>query len=202
MATPLVKISYVNVSGVAIPPFGVLQLVGECIITPTGDYIVQATVPGYGNGPFLVDAGKGTDAAGAGSYGQCIRPVNGLCWVAYGCTAPPSIPWQEVGPVIGSFIVSTFGSGYLYAGRYDATNSRILCLMSDFSPTATECGSTPSSGSQSGSADTSGSGSGDGSGSGSGGSGSGSGGNCIDVVTKVRCINGSLEVTYGRAVGC
>ena len=188
----LIKVSYVNASGAAIPPWGIVQLNGPVYQTGTGDYVVQAVLPGVGDGPYMIDDGKGTAVSGPASFGSCFRAVEGFAWVAYGCTAPPSAPWQKVGPIIGSPWVSTLGDGYYYAGQYDASNSRILCMVSTLATVATNCTGQSSSTSYSSSG---------GSGS-SGTSTSSSPCGCVTVVTGVSCSGGSLSVTYGSARGC
>lgn len=127
--------------------------------------------------------------------------VDYTAWQAYhyDVTYASIVPWIPSG--FDDYVmwdVSVRGTGK--KRRYVA-QTRAVSMPPNF---AGECLpiDNPTSTSSSGSVGSSGSGSGSGSGgSGSGGSGSGSG-NCIDVVTKVRCVNGSLEVTYGRAVGC
>lgn len=195
----LTKVLYKNVSGVAIPPFGIMQLTGACVVTAAGDIVVQATSAGNGSGPYMIDDGGGSGTIAEAVYGTCSRAVDGFAWVAYGCTAPPTQPWHEVGPILGGFIVSTQGEGYYYAGQYDSDNSRILVMMSTFDPVATNC--TASSSSNSASSRSSGSGSSSSVGSSGSGSSSGPCG-CITVATNVSCSGGSLSVTYGSARGC
>lgn len=201
MRPSLVKIAYVNNSGAVIPPYGIFQLSGACLVTATGDYVFNAVVSGSGNGPYCIDDGGGAAVSGDASYGSCYRAMEGPVWVSYGCTGAP-LPWQKVGPIIGQFYVSTLGDGFWYAGQYDSTNGRILVMASTFNQQATFCtGVTSSSASASGSQSSGSSGSSD-SGSVSG-SGSGSAGcGCITVVTSISCGGGILAVSYGSARGC
>ena len=193
MATPLVRVSYKNVSGADVPPYGIIQLTGAPVVTATGDYVLQATNPGSGSGPYMIDTGKGAKSSGAKQYGSCARAIDGLVWVAYGCGGGPPSNWCSVGPVNGNFYVNETGAGYTYAGQYDATNQRILVMMNSFSPLVGYCSSSSGSSASSSSSKSSSSGS-------SGSSSSSS--NCVTVVTNVTCSGGNLVVTYGQAAKC
>lgn len=195
MTVPLVEVSYVNMSGVLIPPCGVLQLTGTPTITSTGKIVMNAVACGNGNGVFMIDSGGGASADGDGRYGTCFRAGEGFCWAAFGCDSPDSlVPWMDVGPVNNDFIVNTNGVGLWYAGLYQSNDSlgvttgygnsigRILVILHHFSIHATDCSSSSSSSSSSGSSRSSGS---------SGSSGSG----CPLIVTDVTCNSGTLVVT-------
>lgn len=191
MGTPLVKVSYKNVSGSDVPPYGIVQLTGSPIVTGTNDYVLQATTPGSGTGPYMIDTGKGTKTSGAKQLGSCTRAIDGLAWVSYGCGSGPPTPWCNVGPVRGSFYANESGSGYRYAGQYDSANHRILVMMDSFTTVLGTC-SLGSSSSASASSSSRSSGS-------SGSSSSSSPCGAITVVTNVTCSGGSLVVTYGEA---
>lgn len=130
------KVAYFNGSGNTIPPWGIVQLDGSAITTAAGQYVLNAVQPTSGAGPYLIDDGKGASSSGAGSYGTAFRAVDGCVWVAYTGSGAPTA-WQEVGPVSGSFAVTTAGAGYYYAGQYDATNNRILVTAKSLSGLST-----------------------------------------------------------------
>ena len=128
MPTPLVRVSYKNVSGSTIPPFGIVQFKGSPVQTATNDYVFQADKIGKGTGPCFIDTGKGATSSGEGQYGSCVRVTEGFAWLAYDPSKTPATPWVSVGGVVGQFYASEAGGGFLYAGKYDSSNHRILCL--------------------------------------------------------------------------
>lgn len=191
--TPLVSSSYVNLSGVAIPPCGVLQFTGVPTITATGKIVMNAVACGLGNGPFFIDSGGGASASGDGRYGTAFRAGEGFAWTAFGCDTPANlVPWMDVGPINNDFIVNTNGVGLWYAGLYQSNASlgivtgygssigRILVTLHNFAIHSTDCGSSGSSSSSKGSSS-------------SGSSSSSSG--CPTIVTDVKCDGGTLVVT-------
>lgn len=125
MGDALTRIAYRNDSGSTVPPHGFIQFSGTPVTTATGDYAMSAVMPGSGSGPFFIDDGKGASSSGDGRYGSCFAAGEGLVWLA--CVASPS-NWQEIGPAIGSFLASTSGRGYYYAGLNDGSNSRVLTI--------------------------------------------------------------------------
>jgi len=128
MPTPLVRISYKNVSGSVIPPYGVIQLTGAPIVTASGDYVFQATTPGSGNGPCMIDAGNGSAASGDGVWGSCIRGAEGPVWASYGGAFTTPTAWMPMGPVHGQTYVNETGGGWIYCGKYDSANSRVMII--------------------------------------------------------------------------
>lgn len=128
MPTPLVGISYKNVSGSAIPPYGVVQASGAPYTSSNGDIAINVTKPGSGSGPWFIDDGTGAAASGDGAFGTCYRASEGFTWVY--CTSMPTDPWTPVGPVHDSFGVSGSGAGLMYTGKKDPDNNRILVTKS------------------------------------------------------------------------
>jgi hypothetical protein len=125
----LVKVSYVNGSGVAIPPWGIVQCSGAAGTTGTNDFVLSVTQPdGTTNQAFLIDDGKGSAASGPQSYGTGCRLGEGAGWVLFNGDTTTLTPWQEVGPTGGSFAVSSSGTGYFYVGIADASNNRIQVI--------------------------------------------------------------------------
>ncbi len=85
MGAPLyIPIPYKNASGLVIPPYAVVQFHDVCDVVagPPPVYSVQVEQP-TGSGPYAVDLGQGTVASGAGAYGQCVSPLDHMCWVYY-----------------------------------------------------------------------------------------------------------------------
>lgn len=121
------KISYLNSSGEAIPPFAVLQFESDVDFNSTTK---AQTVKAYkpdGTGPYAIDDGKGADAANEGRYGQCLVPLQHTFWAYYTGAAAPGTAWTtEVGPVTGQWYMDATGAGYWYAGSFDPDNQRIL----------------------------------------------------------------------------
>lgn len=121
------KISYLNSSGEAVPPFAVLQFESDVDFNSTTK---AQTVKAYkpdGTGPYAIDDGKGADAANEGRYGQCLVPLQHTFWAHYTGASAPGTAWTtEVGPVSGQWYMDATGSGYWYAGSFDPDNQRIL----------------------------------------------------------------------------
>jgi len=188
----LQKISYKNVSGVAIPPHGIVQASGAVTLNPSGDgYVVLVDKVGLGNGPYFIDSGNGAGDTGDARYSECFRAGEGFAWVGYGCGGGPPSPWTQVGPINGSFYVNESGSGYWYAGVYDSDNSRILVMISSLAPQVGTCSSGSGSSISSGSSNRSSSSS-------SGACPSG----CVEVVGDAYCEDGELVVDTVCVAAC
>ena len=131
----LVKVSYLNASGSAVPPFGIVQMNGAATTTGTNDLVLPAIQPdGTDNQAFLIDDGKGCATSGPQSYGNGFRMGEGCGWVLFSGDQSALTPWQEVGPRGGSFAVSDGGKGYFYAGISDPTNGRIQVIAKPVGP--------------------------------------------------------------------
>jgi len=129
VTTPLVRVSYKNVSGSAIPPYGIFQLKGAPVTAPDGESLVfQADKPGLGVGPMFIDSGGGTSSSGDNQFGTGFRANEGFVWAAYGPSGSPPSAWLPIGPVRGQFYVNETAGGFLYAGQYDSTNNRVLII--------------------------------------------------------------------------
>lgn len=127
--SPVIPISYLNTSGEAIPPFGIMEATGDCdYVSATKKYSIKVRKP-TGVGPYFIDTGNGASASGDGAYGQCVVPLTHTWWVKYSGAAAPTTAWvTEVGPKTGQFYVDKNGSGYWYAGVWDSTNGWILVM--------------------------------------------------------------------------
>ncbi len=122
----LIRVSY-KPSG-TVPPWGIVQLSGAATVTGTGDYVLSAVQPdGTDNQAYIIDDGKGC-GSGAQAYGTGCRLGEGCGWVLFSGDPTGLTPWQEVGPIGGSFSVSSSGKGYFYTGIADADNSRIQVI--------------------------------------------------------------------------
>lgn len=127
MVSP-VKISYVNVSGYTVPPYGVVELSGDMQTLANGERVIPATRPS-GKGPYAIDDGKGATSTDSGKYGTAIIPYDNVAWVAWDGT-DPGVAWKDqVGPIKDTFKVGNKGQGYLYAGEKDSINFRILVVQ-------------------------------------------------------------------------
>lgn len=120
------RIPYYNASGEAVPSHGFLQLSGAQIATAAGDYVPQAVKPGSGSGPYVIDDGNGTTSSGDSQYGNCFLANDRCVWLA---CVDSLANWQEIGPVSGSFLASSSGKGYYYAGYADSGNGRVLAIQ-------------------------------------------------------------------------
>ena len=140
MPAQIVSVGYFNNSGLVVPAHGVVQFSGGAVVTGTGDIVANAIQPnGASCASYWIDSGQGTTTGNEGQYGQAYRGVDGAVWAAF---SPPSsssssssssstfglTPWQEIGPVSGSFAMSSTGTGYLYAGQEDFANGRVLVV--------------------------------------------------------------------------
>ena len=193
-ASPKLSMPVLNASGMSIPPRSVVVVVGvsftDATTTQEGQLVTLVDQYGCGKNGAIMVTGSATIPAGR----QGVAYYDSVLFVAIDGGSPVS--GEEWGPVLGSWVLGRTDKtkGFIAHGYASMGESpRMGIFARTFVRAFEDCGSSGSDGSQSGS-DGSQSGSGDGSGSGSGG--------CIDVVTKVRCVNGSLEVTYGKAVGC
>jgi len=131
-----VKISYVNNSGYAIPPYGVVEFSGNMQTLANGELTIPIVRP-TGNGPYAIDDGKGANSTSTGKYGTAIIPYDNVAWVAWDGT-DPGVAWQgTVGPIANSVFMGNKGSGYLYAGQKDTVNSRILVVQKPPAPGVT-----------------------------------------------------------------
>lgn len=128
----LVRVSYRNASGVAIPAFGVIQLDGDPEVTVTGDYVLNAVLAGNGDGPYMIDDGKGTASSGPQSYGSCVRAYEGFAWAAFDPAGVPPAAWKAIGPPRGKPYMNKSGTGYFYGGIYDSMNNRAMVIKGDF----------------------------------------------------------------------
>ena len=128
----LTKVGYKNTSGVAIPPFGAIQFKGAPTVTGTGDYVINAVLPGNGDGPYMIDDGKGTSASGPGTFGSCVRAYEGFAWASFDPAGVPPAPWKAIGPPRGKTFMNKTGTGYFYAGQYDEVNNKVLVTKADF----------------------------------------------------------------------
>jgi len=119
--TPLVKVAYINGSGLDIPPYGVIQLDG---VSGGGGFAsaiqpFQNTSSVYSGGPMMVDDGKGTTASGSGRYGSCYRLGEGFAPARYSQSySYTAQPWDEIGPVAGSFDLQPMGTGFYFAANH------------------------------------------------------------------------------------
>lgn len=128
--SPIIPISYKNVSREAVPPFACVQLSGDGVQNgTTGSRSVSVNKPD-GTGPYAIDVGTGADSSSDGQYCLCVVPMSHTWWVKYNGGAAPAEAWvTEVGPVSGQWYMDTTGSGYLYAGAFDSTNGLILVMQ-------------------------------------------------------------------------
>lgn len=130
MATLVTPISYKNISATDVPPFGCVDFVNDCDIAGSTSVIsIKATTPGHGSGLYALDSGKGAGTSTAEAYSQAFLPSNAPVWAYYLGVAAPGAAWHaEVGPYTGGFDLVTTGTGFIYAGVFDATNERILVI--------------------------------------------------------------------------
>lgn len=130
MASLVTPVSYLNISGTEVPPYGCVDLLNDCDIASTTNVIsVKATTPGGGSGVYAIDSGKGTGSTGSTAYGQFFIPSSAPVWAYYTGDSAPGTAWvQEVGPHTGGFDLISTGTGFLYAGVFDAANERILVI--------------------------------------------------------------------------
>lgn len=127
----LQKISVLNVSGSAIPSYGVVQCDPTTTLSADGvEPVLNVNFVGTGTGPILIVDEGGLASSTPGSYGNAYRAVQGVVWVNFN-GSPPAI-WNEVGPVSGHTYMDSTGSGFLYAGLYDATNGLALVMESPY----------------------------------------------------------------------
>ena len=130
-----VKISYVC-GGV--PPYGVVEFVGDMQLLDNGDRAVAAQPP-TGNGPYAIDDGKGTNGTYSGKYGTAIIPYDNVAWVAWDGNDPGEAWKSEVGPLLNRHQMGKGGRGYYYAGVKDQENNRMLVVQKIPSPVRMIC---------------------------------------------------------------
>lgn len=128
--SPLIPISSLNTDSVVVPPFGIVEIHDDLdVATGTGLQSVKVRRPTGSTGPFAIDDGGGMAASGGpGAYGQCLIPVSHTAWAYYTGASAPGLPGVQVGPVAGSFAMSTSGKGYLYMGGFDPVKHLILVV--------------------------------------------------------------------------
>lgn len=130
MTSLVTPVSYLNTSGSPVPPHGCIDLLGDCDVASGTQVIsVKAATPGSGSGIYAIDSGKGTGDGGSTAYGQFFIPSSAPVWAYYLGESAPGTAWvQEVGPYTGGFDLVTAGTGFIYAGVFDAANERILVI--------------------------------------------------------------------------
>ncbi len=125
-----VRIAYKNSTGTTVPPGGIIQLSGDSPLAADGASPVLNAILPDGKGPYAIDAGGGTSTGGGYEYGECLVPLDSVAWAFTMDSAAPGPAWTtEVGPTSGSLALSKTGSGYFYAGLFDAPNQRMLVMQ-------------------------------------------------------------------------
>lgn len=128
MASSHIPIGFKNTTAETIPPYAVMQLESDCVHnSATGVISVSVAKPTGDTGEYAIN--EDTER-GPGDFGSCYRPVTGLAWARYTKPTPPGAAWSAtVGPVAGQWEMDTTGDGFLYVGRHEPENSRILVLQ-------------------------------------------------------------------------
>lgn len=128
-------ISYLNASGYTVPSFGCISFLYDCDVAAATSVIsAKAVRPTSGSSVYAFDSGKGSGISGPTAYGQAIIPKTSPTWAYYTGASAPGVAWmQEVGPHSDGFDLVVGGTGFVYAGSFDATNKRILVVSKNSS---------------------------------------------------------------------
>lgn len=128
--SPVIPISYKNASLEPIPGFACVKLSTDSVQNGTTKARSVSVKKPDGTGPYAIDVGTGAETSSDGLYSLCVVPISHTWWVKYNGSTAPATAWvTEVGPVSGQWYMDTTGSGYLYAGAFDSTNSLILVMQ-------------------------------------------------------------------------